>query len=681
MSTYDVIRADGVEAELQGSGTFAAIDILNGHAVVVEEVTSGFTGPVGPAGKDGADGQATIIVGEFLTRLPADLPDDGIIPEDWDGTGTFPGGLTVAVGESLINNNDTTGDDFGDLFTFTGTGWVNVGLVRGPEGAVGQQGDKGDQGEKGDQGDAGHDGTDGAIGPTGPAGADGADGIDGQATIIVGEFLTHTPSQLPDDGLIPSGWEPQFTTEMQLKVGESLINNNETDADFGDLFQFVGQANGGWVNVGLVRGPQGVPGKDGAAASVPGGLTGMPLVKKSNADGDMGWAGDGFDGLVKIPYRGAYAFTDGSGMYWRGATGAEATQALVLRQGAGGVQPRISNNNGTSERDIIDATNLNTKGDTRWLKKSGDTMNAGGRLSFQNEVGEKIALWGTGANQFGLGIAAGDFQCYVSDTTNKFSFRTGGLSGAEVAKIDQNGVTLLQDGDGVWMNGGGGIYKKVGGGVTIRQHSNNVQPTIENFDGSNRRNILDAYGGTLAGNLTFSGTNLGITFTGGSGIYSWTDKALTLREGTNGSQPRIINNDGGGARDIIDTTNGDARYMRTGAAATRSTVNYVNGFGGTMEFYVNATTVTMRMNSQTRNAATNANAQTKMCDLPAGVPAPPGSAASGWRTTTRARNAAFTADYQELVIHVDSTSVYLIVKGTQMGSGTFWDATMSWPVA
>jgi hypothetical protein len=83
-----------------------------------------------------------------------------------------------------------------------------------------------------------------------------------------------------------------------------------------------------------------------------------------------------------VPYRGAYSFgtpggTNGGGLYWRGAVGNEAAQALVLREPANGTQPRISENNGTGERDIIDTVN----GDARYVPKSGATMTGALTLS------------------------------------------------------------------------------------------------------------------------------------------------------------------------------------------------------------------------------------------------------------------------------------------------------------
>jgi len=128
-------------------------------------------------------------------------------------------------------------------------------------------------------------------------------------------------------------------------------------------------------------------------------------------------------------------------------------------------------------------------------------------------------------------------------------------------------------------------------------------------------------GGTLTGNLTFNGTNLGVNFTGGAGIYAWTDKPLTLRQGTNNSQPKIINNDGSGGRDIIDTVNGDARYLRS-AASTNIDVSWLNSFSGTCQYRYNPMVVTCMMENVGLPSDTAEPVRLKMHDYPSGVSAP-----------------------------------------------------------
>jgi hypothetical protein len=58
-------------------------------------------------------------------------------------------------------------------------------------------------------------------------------------------------------------------------------------------------------------------------------------------------------------------------------------------------------------------------------------------------------------------------------------------------------IALGVDGAGLWMWGGAGFYKRTGAGVALRQSSGNQQPTIENNDGSNRRDIIDTVNGDV----------------------------------------------------------------------------------------------------------------------------------------------------------------------------------------
>ena len=122
--------------------------------------TVGPTGPAGPTGPTGPQGVATTIVGEFSTREPTDLPPDGLIPADWDGPGTFPGGWQMIVGTALINNNPASAT-LGNLWQFVGTllaaGWIDVRQVVGSTGPTGPSG-----------ADSIVPGPTGPIGPTGP---------------------------------------------------------------------------------------------------------------------------------------------------------------------------------------------------------------------------------------------------------------------------------------------------------------------------------------------------------------------------------------------------------------------------------------------------------------------------------------------------------------------------------
>jgi hypothetical protein len=64
---------------------------------------------------------------------------------------------------------------------------------------------------------------------------------------------------------------------------------------------------------------------------------------------------------------------------------------------------------------------------------------------------------------------------------------------------------------------------------------------------------LQLAGGTLTGELTFSGDGTGVTFNGGGRLYKRAGAGMVLRESSGGQQPQIENNDGSAARNVVDT--------------------------------------------------------------------------------------------------------------------------------
>lgn len=99
----------------------------------------GFTGPTGPTGPPGLDGSGVTILG------------------------------TVADVGSLPSTGNNIGDAYvvsGELYTWDGTAWQNIGQIQGPTGPTGPTGERG------------ADSTiEGPAGPTGPTGATGAAGV------------------------------------------------------------------------------------------------------------------------------------------------------------------------------------------------------------------------------------------------------------------------------------------------------------------------------------------------------------------------------------------------------------------------------------------------------------------------------------------------------------------------
>jgi hypothetical protein len=286
------------------SGEVIAVNLPSGRLDV--DISSGTVGPPGPMGphgpqgvegppgEPGQPGQAMVIVGSFANRSPTELPPHGFVPAGWDSPFNPVRDFQFEVGWAAV---DTRTDQ---LWVFVGpdfneVGWVNPGVVTGPQGPIGPpgaQGPQGAQGPPGEKGEPGNEGQRGLQGPLGPTGAQGAAGVqgiqgiqgprgalgeqgppgqDGSATVIVGRFgVTKTPLDLPNNGYLPPDWDRPGTPAYQMRIGEALFYQTvlgQQPLD-GHLFVFVSQASqpGGWSDLGQIvgpSGPQGDPGPEG----------------------------------------------------------------------------------------------------------------------------------------------------------------------------------------------------------------------------------------------------------------------------------------------------------------------------------------------------------------------------------------------------------------------------------
>jgi len=129
----------------------------------------GVAGPAGPTGPQGATGP---------TGPKGDTGDTGA--QGPAGTSVVIKGTVNSVGELPASGN-IVGDGYilntnGHLYTWSGSAWVDVGEIRGPQGL---QGPAGPTGPQGIQGATGPQGATGATGPQGPQGATGATGPQG----------------------------------------------------------------------------------------------------------------------------------------------------------------------------------------------------------------------------------------------------------------------------------------------------------------------------------------------------------------------------------------------------------------------------------------------------------------------------------------------------------------------
>src|SRR5580693_6369700 len=118
-----------------------------------------------------------------------------------------------------------------------------------------------------------------------PRGVVSADvGAPGGTTTIVFSFSQRTPDELPEDGLIPAGWDDVRVPDVDIQVGVGQSVEYRVDRY---LWLFVGPSAipGGWIETGQMRGPPGDAGPPGPVGER--GLTG-----NSGSPGPKGDQGD-----------------------------------------------------------------------------------------------------------------------------------------------------------------------------------------------------------------------------------------------------------------------------------------------------------------------------------------------------------------------------------------------------
>lgn len=164
-------------------------------------------------------------------------------------------------------------------------GNVEVPQVPGPPGQQGERGETGAQGPQGEQGVPGETGPRGETGPQGPQGEQGERGPQGERgdTGAQGER-----GERGSDGTSVTIVDTvAAAADLPTGLGAADAGKGWIAEDTGHLWVWSGTA---WVDAGEIRGPQGLPGQDGAQG--PAGERGP-----AGADGAPGEAGrDGVDG-------------------------------------------------------------------------------------------------------------------------------------------------------------------------------------------------------------------------------------------------------------------------------------------------------------------------------------------------------------------------------------------------
>jgi hypothetical protein len=142
----------------------------------IYSLKGGGEGPPGPKGEQGDQGPKgeTGAVGPQGTKGEVGIAGKNVILK----------GSVANVSQLVVNYTGNAGDmyiarDTGTGYMWNGSAWVNVGQIRGPQGAQGDTGIQGIQGNVGIQGGVGIKGPIGDLGIKGPSGNAGPKGVQG----------------------------------------------------------------------------------------------------------------------------------------------------------------------------------------------------------------------------------------------------------------------------------------------------------------------------------------------------------------------------------------------------------------------------------------------------------------------------------------------------------------------
>jgi len=366
---------------IQGVPGTAGVDGATGPQGVPG--TPGAEGPVGPQGPQGIQGE-TGAAGTGI-NVKGQVPDVGSLPP----TGNSDGDAYIV-------------QDTGDMWIWdTETGvWINAGPIQGPQGEQGIPGPTGPQGVKGDTGTQGPVGATGSTGATGPAGVDGATGAQGPQGVQGPIGATGATGA---DSTVPGPVGPTGATGAQGPVGATGAQGPQG-----------------------IQGPQGVPGEDGTDGFIaePVGAGTFGRLQTGVWQRSVATAGDQMTGGLSFGSRtvdgdtginnptdltrhlslfdgwGGFSITSGwlnlvsGGMKTMSFNGTGAVMGTGVdlwldrdpTNGAHAVPLRYLQNNYSS----------NTQGDTRWVKKTGDTMT--GALYISSATDATIRVIGTGGD-------------------------------------------------------------------------------------------------------------------------------------------------------------------------------------------------------------------------------------------------------------------------------------------
>jgi hypothetical protein len=198
--------------------------------------SDGAQGPAGPAGADGAQGLAGPAGADGAQGLAGPAGADGT-SFSVIGTVEEPSDL----GEIYIGNS---GDAFMvnstvHIHVWSGSKWIDLGNISGPEGLPGAQGSPGSDGA---EGETGSDGQMGSVGPEGPAGEDGDDGsmpIVMEMDVTISSMKFYIDSILQADVTLYRGFTYTFDQSASSNSPHPLRLSSTNDGTHGGGTQYT----------------------------------------------------------------------------------------------------------------------------------------------------------------------------------------------------------------------------------------------------------------------------------------------------------------------------------------------------------------------------------------------------------------------------------------------------------
>ena len=196
----------------------------------------GAQGPAGSAGADGAQGPAGSAGADGAQGPAGSAGADGT---SFSVIGTVE--ETSDLGEIYIGNS---GDAFMvnstvHIHVWSGSEWIDLGNISGPEGPPGSQGSPGSDGV---EGETGPDGQMGSVGPEGPAGEDGDDGsmpIVMEMDVTISSMKFYIDSILQADVTLYRGFTYTFDQSASSNSPHPLRLSSTDDGTHGGGTQYT----------------------------------------------------------------------------------------------------------------------------------------------------------------------------------------------------------------------------------------------------------------------------------------------------------------------------------------------------------------------------------------------------------------------------------------------------------